>query len=69
MQFEIKNVSVLYPQTGAVLNNINLNIIESNTSNKYIQLNDELKTTHRLESVNDILLYKDEILRVSKQFN
>lgn len=40
-----------------------------NTSNKYIQLNDELKTTHRLESVNDILLYKDEILRVSKQFN
>ena len=26
MQFEIKNVSVLYPQTGAVLNNINLNI-------------------------------------------
>ncbi|MFJ7856705.1 type I restriction endonuclease [Peribacillus sp. NPDC097206] len=40
-----------------------------NTSNKYIQLNDELKTTHKLDSVNDILLYKDEILRVTEQFN
>lgn len=39
-----------------------------NTSNKYIQLNDELKTTHKLDSVNDILLYKDEILTVSEQF-
>ncbi|WP_050181299.1 type I restriction endonuclease [Domibacillus robiginosus] len=39
-----------------------------NTSNKYIQLNDELKTTHKLQSVNDIMLYKDEILNVVKQF-
>lgn len=40
-----------------------------NTSNKYIQLNDEMKTTYKLESVNDILLYKDEIVKVAEQFN
>lgn len=40
-----------------------------NSSNKYIQLNDELKTTHKIKSVNDILLYKDDILRVAEQFN
>jgi len=39
-----------------------------NTSNKYIQLNDELKTTHKLDNVNDILLYKDEIIDVARQF-
>ena len=39
-----------------------------NSSNKYIQLNDELKTTHKIESVNDILLYKDDIISVAEQF-
>ncbi|MFS0749889.1 type I restriction endonuclease [Oceanobacillus sp. 1P07AA] len=39
-----------------------------NTNNKYIQLNDELKTTHKLKSVNDILLYKEEIVSVAKQY-
>ncbi|MBD1382339.1 type I restriction endonuclease [Metabacillus arenae] len=39
-----------------------------NTSNKYIQINDELKTTYKLESVNDILLYKDEIIKVSAKY-
>jgi predicted type IV restriction endonuclease len=40
-----------------------------NSSNKYIQLNDENRTNYKIESVNDILHYKEEILEVAKQFN
>jgi predicted type IV restriction endonuclease len=39
-----------------------------NTNNKYIQLNDDGKTTYKLENLNDILLYKDELIKVAKQF-
>ncbi|MFS2171420.1 type I restriction endonuclease [Priestia megaterium] len=39
-----------------------------NTANKYIQLNDEEKTIYKLNDVNEISLYKDEILEVAKQF-
>lgn len=39
-----------------------------NSNNKYIQLNDGLKTSYKLESVNDILNYKEEILNVARQF-
>ncbi|RPK08289.1 type I restriction endonuclease [Priestia endophytica] len=39
-----------------------------NTANKYIQLNDEAKTTYKINNVNEISLYKDKILEVAKQF-
>ncbi|MGG0522167.1 type I restriction endonuclease [Priestia aryabhattai] len=39
-----------------------------NTANKYIQLNNEEKTIYKLNDVNEISLYKDEILEVAKQF-
>lgn len=39
-----------------------------NTANKYIQLNDEEKTIYKLNDVNEISLYRDEILEVAKQF-
>ncbi|MED3728320.1 type I restriction endonuclease [Priestia endophytica] len=39
-----------------------------NTTNKYIQLNDEAKTTYKINHVNEISLYKDKILEVAKQF-
>ncbi|MFK4390414.1 hypothetical protein ABH916_002342 [Peribacillus frigoritolerans] len=39
-----------------------------NSSNKYIQLNDEMKTSIKIESVNDIQNYKNEIINVAKQF-
>lgn len=39
-----------------------------NTTNKYIQLNDEAKTTYKINNVNEISLYKDKILEVAKQF-
>lgn len=39
-----------------------------NTTNKYIQINDEEKTIYKLNNVNEISLYKDKILEVAKQF-
>lgn len=39
-----------------------------NSTNKYIQLNDDNKTSHKLESVDDILNYKEDIIKVAKQF-
>lgn len=39
-----------------------------NKSNKYIQFNDEQKTNYKIESVNDIQLYKEDLLKVAKQF-
>ncbi|GAB1782009.1 hypothetical protein PMEGAPL128_11240 [Priestia megaterium] len=42
--------------------------LEFNTANKYIQLNDEEKATYKLNNVNEISLYKDEIIEVAKQF-
>lgn len=39
-----------------------------NTANKYIQLNNEEKTMYKLNDVNEISLYKDEIIEVAKQF-
>lgn len=40
-----------------------------NTSNKYLQLNDETRTSFKIESVNDILKYKEEILEVARQLD
>ncbi|MCC3358195.1 type I restriction endonuclease [Bacillus sp. REN16] len=40
-----------------------------NGSNKYIQLNDSNRTYYKIESVNDILNYKNEILEVARQFD
>jgi predicted type IV restriction endonuclease len=40
-----------------------------NSTNKYIQLNDEKKTFIKIDSVNDIMNYKDEISIVAKQFD
>lgn len=40
-----------------------------NGSSKYIQLNDEGKTTYNIETVNDIMNYKNEIIEVAKQFD
>jgi hypothetical protein len=40
-----------------------------NSTNKYIQLNDEKKTFIKIDSVNDIMNYKDEISNVAKQFD
>jgi predicted type IV restriction endonuclease len=39
-----------------------------NGANKYIQLNDGKKTNIKIDSVNDVLDYKEEILRVARQF-
>ncbi|WP_394174018.1 type I restriction endonuclease [Guptibacillus hwajinpoensis] len=39
-----------------------------NTTNKYIQINDEERTSFKIKSVNDILSHKDDILKVAKQF-
>ncbi|WP_017729427.1 type I restriction endonuclease [Halalkalibacterium ligniniphilum] len=40
-----------------------------NTSNKYIQLNDETKTTFKIENVNEIMNYSKEIVNVANQLN
>jgi predicted type IV restriction endonuclease len=39
-----------------------------NNTNKYIQLNDVNRTNIKIDSVNDILNYKEEILEVARQF-
>ncbi|WP_085524491.1 type I restriction endonuclease [Tuberibacillus sp. Marseille-P3662] len=39
-----------------------------NSNNKYIQLNDTNKSQYRIDSVEDVLKYKDEIIQVAKQF-
>lgn len=39
-----------------------------NTSNKYIQLNNNEKTTYRIDNVNDIEQYKEELIKVIDQF-
>jgi predicted type IV restriction endonuclease len=39
-----------------------------NGSNKYIQLNDVNRTNYKIDSVNDLLNYKEEILAVAGQF-
>lgn len=40
-----------------------------NGSNKYIQLNDVNRTSYKIESINDILDYKSEILEVARQYD
>lgn len=40
-----------------------------NSTNKYIQLNDVNRTYIKIDSVNDILNYKEEILEVARQFD
>lgn len=40
-----------------------------NSTNKYIQLNDENRTYYKIDSVNDIIIYKNEILEVARQFD
>jgi predicted type IV restriction endonuclease len=40
-----------------------------NSTNKYIQLNDVNRTYFKIDSVNDILNYKEEILEVARQFD
>jgi predicted type IV restriction endonuclease len=40
-----------------------------NSTNKYIQLNDEKKTFIKIDSVNDIMNYKEEIASVARQFD
>ncbi|RFB18888.1 endonuclease [Bacillus sp. HNG] len=40
-----------------------------NSSNKYIQLNDVNRTSIKINTINDILDYKDEILEVARQFD
>ncbi|WP_221564617.1 type I restriction endonuclease [Alkalihalobacillus sp. TS-13] len=40
-----------------------------NSSNKYIQLNDENKTSYKLNSVDEIMYYKENIIDVAKQYN
>jgi predicted type IV restriction endonuclease len=40
-----------------------------NSSNKYLQINDENKTTFKIETVDDILNYKEELIEVAKQFD
>ncbi len=40
-----------------------------NGSNKYILFNDESRTNLKIESVNDITLYKEKILAVARQFD
>jgi predicted type IV restriction endonuclease len=40
-----------------------------NSTNKYIQLNDEKKTYIKIDSVNDIMNYKEEIVSVARQFD
>ncbi|GGE31337.1 endonuclease [Pullulanibacillus camelliae] len=39
-----------------------------NTGNKYIQLNDENRTSYKVERVDEIMEYKEEILKVAEQF-
>ncbi|MGN1401267.1 MAG: type I restriction endonuclease [Bacillus sp. (in: firmicutes)] len=39
-----------------------------NNNNKTIQLNDEARTTYKIDNVNDILQYKEQIKDVSRQF-
>jgi hypothetical protein len=39
-----------------------------NTSNKRIQLNDDLKTQYKINSLEDIYLYKDQIIEVANKF-
>lgn len=39
-----------------------------NSNNKYIVLNDGKKTNVKIESVNEILNYKDELLNVARQY-
>jgi predicted type IV restriction endonuclease len=40
-----------------------------NSTNKYIQLNDEKKTFIKIDSVNDIMNFKEEIASVARQFD
>jgi predicted type IV restriction endonuclease len=40
-----------------------------NSTNKYIQLNDEKKTFLKIDSVNDIMNYRAEIVSVARQFD
>jgi predicted type IV restriction endonuclease len=40
-----------------------------NSNNKYLQLNDENKTTFKIDTVDDILNYKEELIEVVKQFD
>ncbi|MDR4886323.1 type I restriction endonuclease [Fredinandcohnia sp. QZ13] len=40
-----------------------------NSSNKYIQLNDVNRTSIKINTINDILDYKNEILEVARQFD
>lgn len=40
-----------------------------NSANKYIQFNDENKTTVNINSVSDILLHKDKLIEVVKKFS
>jgi predicted type IV restriction endonuclease len=40
-----------------------------NSTNKYIQLNDEKKTFIKIDSVNEIMNYKEEIASVARQFD
>ncbi|WP_404460886.1 type I restriction endonuclease [Sutcliffiella horikoshii] len=40
-----------------------------NNSQKYIQLNDPARTTYKIEHVNDILTYKEELLAVARAFD
>ncbi|WP_430481785.1 type I restriction endonuclease [Rossellomorea marisflavi] len=40
-----------------------------NNANKYMQLNNEDKTTIKIDSVNDILIHKDKLLEVAKSFD
>lgn len=39
-----------------------------NSSNKYIQFNDNDKSTQKIDNVNDIILYKDKIIEIASQF-
>ncbi|HAM81383.1 MAG TPA: endonuclease [Ornithinibacillus sp.] len=39
-----------------------------NGPKKYIQLNDESKTTYHIETVDDIMKYKKELIEIAKQF-
>ncbi|MFS1518658.1 type I restriction endonuclease [Bacillus sp. SCS-151] len=40
-----------------------------NSTNKYIKLNDGNKTSYKIDSVNEIMNYKNEIIEVAKQFD
>ncbi|HWI49133.1 MAG TPA: type I restriction endonuclease [Rummeliibacillus sp.] len=40
-----------------------------NTSNKYVQFNDDDKTTFKINDVNELILYKDKLIEVASKFS